>query len=36
MGRYDEAENEVKAAEKVGFKVNENLKGDIKRKKAGG
>lgn len=35
-GRYDEADNEVRAAEKVGFKVNENLKGDIRKKKAGG
>ena len=35
-GRYDEAESEVRAAEKVGFKVNENLKGDIRKRKAGG
>jgi tetratricopeptide (TPR) repeat protein len=35
-GRFDEAENEVRAAEKVGFKVNENLKGDIRKKKSGG
>jgi tetratricopeptide (TPR) repeat protein len=35
-GRYDEADSEVRAAEKVGFKVNENLKGDIRKKKAGG
>jgi len=35
-GRYDEAESAVRAAEKVGFKVNENLKSDIKKKKAGG
>lgn len=35
-GRYDEAENEVKAAEKVGFTVNPNLKEDIRKKKAGG
>ena len=35
-GRYDEAESEVRAAEKVGFRVNENLKGDIRKKKAGG
>jgi tetratricopeptide (TPR) repeat protein len=34
-GRYDEAEAEVRAAEKVGFKVNENLKGDIKQRKKG-
>jgi tetratricopeptide (TPR) repeat protein len=35
-GRYDEAESEVKAAEKTGFKVNPNLKEDIKKMKAGG
>jgi tetratricopeptide (TPR) repeat protein len=35
-GRYDEADSEVRAAEKVGFRVNENLKGDIKKKKTGG
>ena len=35
-GRYDEADDEVKAAEKAGFRVNENLKGDIRKKKAGG
>jgi Flp pilus assembly protein TadD len=35
-GRYDEAESEVRAAEKVGFRVNENLKGDIRKRKAGG
>jgi tetratricopeptide (TPR) repeat protein len=35
-GRFDEAESEVRAAEKVGFKVNENLKGDIRKKKSGG
>jgi tetratricopeptide (TPR) repeat protein len=35
-GRYDEAEAEVKAAEKAGFRVNENLKGDINKKKKGG
>jgi len=34
-GRYLEAEEEVREAEKVGFKVNENLKSDIRRKKAG-
>lgn len=35
-GRYDEADNAVRAAEKTGFRVNENLKGDInKAKKAG-
>ena len=36
MGRYDDAESEVKAAEKTGFKVNPGLKDDIKKKKAGG
>jgi len=35
-GRYEEADGEVRAAEKVGFKVNENLKGDIRRKLTGG
>ena len=30
IGRYEDAENEVKAAEKVGFKINENLKSDIR------
>lgn len=35
-GRYDEADSEVRAAEKVGFKVAEALKGDIRKKKAGG
>jgi tetratricopeptide (TPR) repeat protein len=35
LERYDEAEKEVKAAEKAGFKVNENLKADIKKKKSG-
>lgn len=34
-GRYVDADNEVKAAEKAGFRVNENLKGDIRKKKAG-
>ena len=34
-GRYDEAEKEVKAAEKVGFKVNPDLKDDIAAKKKG-
>jgi Flp pilus assembly protein TadD len=34
-GRFDEADSEVKAAEKVGFKVNEELKGDIRKKKGG-
>jgi tetratricopeptide (TPR) repeat protein len=36
MGRYDEAESEVKAAERTGFKVNPGLKDDIKKKRAGG
>jgi tetratricopeptide (TPR) repeat protein len=35
-GRYEEAENAVKAAEKTGFKVNPGLKDDIKKRKAGG
>jgi Flp pilus assembly protein TadD len=35
-GRYDEAEKEVRAAEGAGFKVNPNLKEDIKKKKGGG
>jgi len=35
-GRFDEADNEVKAAEKVGFRVNEELKGDIRKHRAGG
>jgi len=36
MGRYDEAEKAVKAAEKAGFRVNPMLKEDIAaRKKAG-
>lgn len=34
-GRYDEAEAEVQAAEKTGFKVNPNLKDDIKKRKGG-
>lgn len=34
-GRFDDAENEVRAAEKSGFRVNENLKGDIRKKKGG-
>jgi len=33
MGRYDEADAEVKAAEKTGFKVAEELKGDIRQRK---
>jgi tetratricopeptide (TPR) repeat protein len=37
MGRYDEADAEVKAAEKTGFRVAEELKGDIRaRRRAGG
>lgn len=35
-GRFDDADNEVKAAEKSGFRVAEALKGDIRKKKAGG
>jgi Flp pilus assembly protein TadD len=35
-GRYDEAESEVRAAEKVGFRVNENLKSDIRSRKRSG
>jgi tetratricopeptide (TPR) repeat protein len=35
-GRYDEADREVRMAEKAGFKVNPGLKDDIKRKKSGG
>jgi len=35
-GRFDEADSEVRAAEKVGFKVAEALKGDIRKKKSGG
>jgi tetratricopeptide (TPR) repeat protein len=34
-GRFDEAESAVRAAEKVGFRVNENLKGDIRKKRGG-
>jgi tetratricopeptide (TPR) repeat protein len=34
--RLDDAEHAVSAAEKVGFRVNENLKGDIRKKKSGG
>jgi len=32
-GRYDLADAEVKSAEKAGFKVNDNLKADIKKKR---
>jgi tetratricopeptide (TPR) repeat protein len=35
-GRYDLADAEVQNAEKSGFKVNPNLKADIKKKKSGG
>jgi tetratricopeptide (TPR) repeat protein len=35
-GRFDQAENEVALAEGTGFKVNPNLKDDIKKKKSGG
>jgi tetratricopeptide (TPR) repeat protein len=34
-GRFEEADMEVRAAEKSGFRVNENLKGDIRRRKSG-
>jgi tetratricopeptide (TPR) repeat protein len=34
-GRFNDAESEVQAAEKTGFKVNPNLKDDIRKKKAG-
>ena len=33
-GRYEQAEAEVQAAEKAGFRVNPNLKDDIRKKKA--
>ena len=32
--RYDEAEKEVKAAERAGYNINPQLKEDIKKKKA--
>jgi Flp pilus assembly protein TadD len=32
IGRYDQAQKEVKTAEKTGFKVNPNLKEDIEKK----
>lgn len=35
-GRYDEAEKAVKAAEKAGFRVNPQLKQDIKDRRQGG
>jgi Flp pilus assembly protein TadD len=35
-GRYDEAQQSLKAAEKAGYKVNPNLKDDITKKRAGG
>jgi tetratricopeptide (TPR) repeat protein len=34
-GRYDEADAEVKAAEKTGFRVNPGLKDDIRKRRAG-
>jgi Flp pilus assembly protein TadD len=34
-GRYEQAEAEVKSAEKAGFKVNPNLKSDIEKRKKG-
>jgi tetratricopeptide (TPR) repeat protein len=33
-GRYDEAERELELAEKAGFKVNQQLKEDLKRRRA--
>ena len=36
MGRYDEADAEVKAAEKTGFRVAEELKGDIRARRRAG
>jgi len=33
-GRYEQAEEEVQAAEKAGFRVNPNLKDDIRKRKA--
>ena len=33
-GRYGEAEQEIKAAEKSGFKVNPQLKEDLKKASA--
>ena len=35
-GRYDEAERFVRSAEKVGFRVPQGLKEEIKRRRAGG
>ena len=35
-GRFDEAEREIKLAEKNGFKVRESLKQDLKARKAKG
>jgi tetratricopeptide (TPR) repeat protein len=34
LGRYEEADAEVKAAEKTGFRVAEELKGDIRQRKS--
>lgn len=36
MGRYEDANAEVRAAEKVGFRVAEELKGDIRQKRKSG
>jgi tetratricopeptide (TPR) repeat protein len=35
-GRYDLAEQSIKAAEKSGYRVSQGLKDDVKRRKAGG
>jgi tetratricopeptide (TPR) repeat protein len=35
-GRYDEADQEVKAAEKAGYQVNPRLKDDIRKRRSGG
>lgn len=35
-GRYDEAERYVRSAEKIGFRIPQGLKDEIKRRKAGG
>jgi hypothetical protein len=34
-GRYDEAESEVRAAEKVGFQGQQKPQGDIKKEEIG-
>jgi len=33
-GRYSEADGEIKAAEKAGFKINPRLKEDLKKASA--